>query len=384
MKTVCDLNMCNGCMACLEKCQRKAITIKKQAIAYNAVIEEKKCVSCNACYSVCPRRNTEALPFAKPIKWHQGWADNNFRGYSTSGGVASAIMTEFIRSGGYVCSCLFLKGDFRFELTNDIKYVQKFAGSKYVKSNPEGVYLKIQKMLQSGNEVLFLGLPCQVAAVKRFISYSLQERLYTIDLICHGTPAPELLRRYLSDHKINIDTIDNISFRAKNDFRARSEFKPIIAPGVADRYLYTFLKRINYTENCYSCQFATIDRISDLTLGDSWGTKLDAVEQKKGISLLLSQSDKGNELIEIAGLQLFDLDLETAIQNNGQLQSSAQMSDLHHRFFELYEKGLNYDKIVFKLAPKVFIKQDIKEVLIKLHIMGGYNIYQISTKNRQY
>lgn len=40
--------------------------------------------------------------------------------------------------------------------------------------------------------------------------------------------------------------------------------------------------------------------LSDITLGDSWGTELSG-EVKNGVSLILCQSEKGKELIESAG-----------------------------------------------------------------------------------
>lgn len=372
--------MCNGCMACIAKCKMGAITIEKQPMAYNAVIDEDKCISCKSCYSVCPRNNDSDLK-TKPIKWYQGWAGKDLRGYSTSGGAASAIITEFIHTGGYVCSCIFHDGEFRFKLSNEIRDVKRFAGSKYVKSNPEGIYSEVNKLLREGEKVLFLGLPCQVAAVKNYIPKELQRRLFTVDLICHGTPSPELFVKYLSDHNIDIFTLDDISFRSKGDYDVRSEYKQIVSSTVIDRYLFSFLKKLNYTENCYSCQFATLERVSDLTLGDSWGSKLEGNEQKRGISLLLSQTEKGNELINNSDLQLFDVDLDTAVQSNAQLQAPAKMPVSRSRFFELYNQGMPYDKIVFKIAPKMFIKQRIKRMLINLHIiMAKKNVYQISIK----
>ena len=56
MKTVCELNMCNGCMACVEKCHRNAITIKDDLKYYNALIDTKKCVDCGLCTSVSTRK----------------------------------------------------------------------------------------------------------------------------------------------------------------------------------------------------------------------------------------------------------------------------------------------------------------------------------------
>ena len=70
-------------------------------------------------------------------------------------------MINFIKSGGYVASCLFKNGDFVFEITNDLNEARCFAGSKYVKSNPTGIYKKINERLKT-NKVLFIGLPCQV------------------------------------------------------------------------------------------------------------------------------------------------------------------------------------------------------------------------------
>ena len=167
MKTVCELNMCNGCMACVEKCHRNAITIKDDLKYYNALIDTKKCVDCGLCTKVCPRENDNDM--SKPKWWYQGWADSEIREHASSGGAASAIIRAFIKNGGYVASCLFDSGKFVFEVTNEMAVARKFAGSKYVKSNPEKIYGKIQSLLKANQKVLFIGLPCQVAAVNQFI-----------------------------------------------------------------------------------------------------------------------------------------------------------------------------------------------------------------------
>lgn len=44
MKTVCDANKCNGCMACLAVCPRKCITIRDDIYNYNAVIDQTACL----------------------------------------------------------------------------------------------------------------------------------------------------------------------------------------------------------------------------------------------------------------------------------------------------------------------------------------------------
>ena len=170
MKTVCSQNLCNGCMACIEKCKSHAIFIEKEVEHYNAYIDEAKCIGCSACYNVCPRNHSD-INFIHPIAWYQGWSNNSeVRSSTASGGVASEIMTAFIESGGYVCSCLFSHGEFVFMVSSDKNDIRRFAGSKYVKSNPEGIYETVQQLLKKQNKVLFLGLPCQVAAIRSYVN----------------------------------------------------------------------------------------------------------------------------------------------------------------------------------------------------------------------
>ena len=89
--------------------------------------------------------------------------------------------TSFLKNGGIVCSCTFSFGKFEFDFAETEDEVCKFTGSKYVKSNPEGVYKKILEKLKLGRKVLFVGLPCQVSAVRHYTKN--HQNLYTADLI---------------------------------------------------------------------------------------------------------------------------------------------------------------------------------------------------------
>ena len=365
MKTVCELNMCNGCMACVEKCHRNAITIKDDLKYYNALIDTKKCVDCGLCTKVCPRENDNDM--SKPKWWYQGWADSEIREHASSGGAASAIIRAFIKHGGYVASCLFNSGKFVFEVTNEMAVARKFAGSKYVKSNPEKIYGKIQSLLKANQKVLFIGLPCQVAAVNQFIKD--KTNLVTADLICHGTPSPYLLKKCLQEYGHDINTLTDINFRIKSLYELNRDGKPIAAFHTMDNYLIAFLHSYDYTENCYSCKFATLDRVSDITLGDSWGTELSG-EVKNGVSLILCQSEKGKELIESAGLNLLDVDINNAISHNEQLNKPSKCSKSRDQFFENYNRYNNFGKALVKTAPGIVAKEKVKSI-VKYIVRGG-------------
>lgn len=217
--------------------------------------------------------------------------------------------------------------------------LQGFSGSKYVKSNPQGIYKIIRKMLSDGKIVLFIGLPCQCAAVKKATSNIESGELYIVDLICHGTPSPKLLESFLTQYHCNLDNIETISFRDKGHFALQENQKNIAMPGTMDCYSIAFLNGLIYTENCYECYYADSKRVSDLTIGDSWGTNLP--DSGKGISLVLCNTKKGMELLEKSALCLTDVDIEKAIASNPQLQAPSVMPKKERRSLLVINKENN-------------------------------------------
>lgn len=360
MKTVCEINKCNGCMACVASCPKHCITIIDSIDSINAQIDEFLCVHCKHCESVCPNINKPLK--SAPIVIKQGWIDSELRTKSSSGGAASALITSFIQSGGYVASCLFECGDFVFEITNDLETAKRFAGSKYVKSNPEGIYEKIRARLVT-DKVLFVGLPCQVAAIKNYIKE--QDNLYTIDLICHGTPSIKLLTKFLNEQHYKIAELEDIQFRKKAEMGLYVNGNKIYLPRVTDEYLCAFLEAIDYTENCYSCQFASLERVADITLGDSWGTEYKE-QERRGVSLILSQTEKGRKLIGNSDLDLRDVDIENAIANNHQLSHPSILTKKREKFLKLIQNGKSFRLVILQVLPKMAIKQMVKFIFVKL------------------
>lgn len=371
MKYVCEENKCAGCMACIEKCSKNAISIVDSFNVYNAVIDTKKCIKCGACHKVCP--NNTQTKLNSPIKWVQGWASNETeRMKSSSGGFATAISKAFVLNGGYVCSCKFEHGCFVFDIVNDIDKVELFRGSKYVKSNPVGIYSKITNLLASGNRVLFVGLPCQVAAVKNYVGNRLQENLYSIDLICHGTPSPKLLNAYLGQNfNIDITELQEIGFRNKTSFALSNKGSRILPERIQDKYTMAFLDSIDYTENCYSCRYATTNRVSDLTIGDSWSSGYSMEETQKGISLGLCQSKKGQWLLSIAELFLTEVNIEQSIKSNRQLQKPSPITSEREKFVKYYNKTGKFSLSVLMAKPLECVKQNVKYFMYRIRILRG-------------
>lgn len=364
MKTVCEFNECAGCMACVDICPAGAISMKEDLSSFNAVIDDKKCLDCKLCYGVC--QNNEEMQLLSPQVWYQGWTnDDNLRGRCASGGFASAVSKAFIENGGTVCSCSYSNGRFMFKFAENISELKEFAGSKYVKSNPSGIYKEINEKLKNGNQVLFIGLPCQVAAVKKVAGKRYDDLLYTVDLICHGTPSVKLLDMYLEQYGLSLSNIKNIKFRVGQKYQILADNKTVITKNVTDKYLIAFLNALTYTDNCYSCRYARKERVSDLTLGDSWGSELDDNQKNNGISLALCQTEKGIELLQNSDVSLKEVNIEKAILSNKQLRQPSRAPAARQKFFEGIKNGKNFNRNVFSALPKQSIRQDVKKFLIK-------------------
>lgn len=366
MITVCEENKCSGCMACVNVCGKKAITILDSKDAYNAKIDTKLCVNCDICKKVC--HNNYLPDFHETVACYQGWARNKeIRLNSSSGGLATAVALAFVKTGGVLYSCIYDKGEFIFSRITKEAEIKYIAGSKYVKSNSSGVYKQIRKDIACC-KVLFIGLPCQVAAVKKFLGDVNQTNLYTIDLICHGTPSPKLLELFLNQYNKSLKDINSISFRKKNKMQLHINGNGVVSKGVSDKYTIAFLKGLTYTDNCYSCNYAQKNRVADMTLGDSWGSNLSDDEKKNGVSIILIQSNKGKILLENADVELLNVDVENAREHNLQLMVPSSRPVYRSAFFdELKHKKFN--SLVFRYYPKECLRQDIKEVLLKLHIV---------------
>lgn len=72
MGSVCDKSKCTACMACVDACQKNAISVVDHLKYYVAMIDETKCINCGACRKVC--QNLNPVLSAYPEKWFQGWA----------------------------------------------------------------------------------------------------------------------------------------------------------------------------------------------------------------------------------------------------------------------------------------------------------------------
>ncbi|MCM1251242.1 MAG: Coenzyme F420 hydrogenase/dehydrogenase, beta subunit C-terminal domain [Clostridium sp.] len=302
-------NKCVGCTACVNICPKKCIEMKMDSEGFlHPNINMERCVQCGLCYKVCPTRQVKRQKFYPQVLGmiHRS---KKIRRISSSGGVFYSFALSVLQSGGVVCGAVLDNEMYvKHIIIDDASRIGELTKSKYVQSDLGKCYLQIQRILESGKQVLFVGTPCQVYGLHTFLEKD-YENLFLVDLICHGVPSPQIWREFvrMMEEKRNAKC-KNISFRDKSlegwsNFGMKIEFSDgsqYVDTQKQNPYMFGFLKGYIDRKCCYNCQFKGMNRYSDLTIGDFW-TVDDYIEKfndNKGTSLVYVNTNKGRKLME--------------------------------------------------------------------------------------
>ena len=268
-------------------------------------VDQSICIECGACERVCPFPASEH-DLNSPHTAYAAWLkDKEICSASSSGGAAYAIGSRVLEKGGIVYGCAANGVDIRHIRVENIEDLKKLQGSKYVQSDVRGLFSEVRQDLKKGRPVVFIGTPCQVAGLKKFIK-NIPDNLLLVDLICHGTPSQQMLREHIAN-VVPDNHIDNISFREGDSqfILSLSQRKEKIwradvwSEPLKDMYYRAFMDGISYRPSCHVCTFARAERVSDITIGDFWGLgEIDSSGNKahSGISLILPATAKGLEI----------------------------------------------------------------------------------------
>lgn len=357
MINITDKANCCGCTACASVCTHKAITMKPDSLGFlYPEVDINKCTNCGLCEKVCAFNDNydKSLNFDKPDAYGARHKDIHEVETSRSGAAFIAISDWILEQGGIVYGVGY-KDHFRVAHKRATTKEQRneFKGSKYVQSDLGNIFLQVKQDLKNGKMVLFSGTPCQTAGLNSFIGKKLRENLFLIDIVCHGVPSPYIWRDYITyyEKKYNKKII-SFDFRNKKDYGWSNHKETFILDDgtkVSPKchpYSTLFCKTIMYRTSCGSCHFCNTIRPSDITIADFWGwEKINPEFNKddKGVSLLLINTEKGEELFKAINKRLytFQAKLEDCLQPNLKQPSALNMQS--SEFERLYKKyGFKY------------------------------------------
>lgn len=300
---------CYGCGACVNVCPTGALSMEYSTHAFlYYVLDSEKCIGCNKCESACPSLNP-VFDNEKTPSFFSYCASDEIRKLSSSGGMFTVLARYVFKRGGVVCAAAF---DESFVLRHQFVYeesgLDRFRGSKYLQSDTGSCYKEIEKLLQEGVFVLFVGTPCQVAGLRGALGRK-YENLLLVDLLCHGVPSQLFFDGYLAE-VAGERRVEDVQFRSKRAGWSWSQIITSFDDGsehigkskgkIEDPYIIAFNKNLMMRYSCYDCSFCDYPRQGDITIGDLWeSAKLDPDSNDgKGTSFVFLNNVKGKETFE--------------------------------------------------------------------------------------
>lgn len=282
-----------------------------------------------------------------PVAFACHHMDPSIQMRSTSGGVFYALARNFIENRrGYVCGAVF-DDDFSVKhiVIDRVENIDRLCGSKYPQSRLGDTFAKVRKLLDAGENVLFVGTPCQVAGFKRFCGTE-YANLWCIDFVCYGVASPKIWDRYLTEYT-DRDSLVSVAFKDKvkgwKRWHVRLSYRneDTYQRGNMNMFMRSYLAGVNIRPSCFSCAFKGLKRDSDFTIADCWGIGEEnkEINDDRGLSALLIQNERAETLWKDIADQfvLREYDADQLMEKNWAALRSVQMREDRRRFFDYLE-----------------------------------------------
>ena len=401
-----DKSKCCGCNACVQRCPKQCITMQEDEEGFlYPVVDQSVCIDCGLCEKVCPVINPSET--RQPLQVFAAKNRNeDQRLRSSSGGIFILLAEHIIKQGGVVFGARFDKNwDVEHAYAETLEELEPLMRSKYVQSRIGNTYKEAEQFLKQGRQVLFVGTPCQIAGLKKFLRKE-YENLLAVDFICHGVPSPGVWRKYLEEiksersEKSGKNSVLSSSLKSKSvitgiNFREKQlggygwkKFGFVVYAMLPDKgnkntvllsttfgsntYMKGFLSNLYLRPSCYKCPAKAGRSTSDLTIGDFWGIhKIKPnFDDDKGVEAILVYTSKGESIISIIDMELIQMSYREVVDSNSTIYSPVAIPKRRGKFWRYYLKTYNVRESItctLKVTLIEKIKGKITILAQKLH-----------------
>lgn len=327
------------------------------------------------------------------MKAYSGYLANNEKlQASSSGGIITALAEITLAHSGVV---------FGVKYSDDFKHVEYMKvecneelelikGTKYCSSNKiingTSVYKLMGEILLKGDEVLFVGLGCDVGAAYAYCKKNKipTSKLGLVDIICHGPLPDGILESYILNIEKEHDS-KVISFQMRKKIEnwtpyyveAIFENGDIFREPFDNSVLSKVFKNVACPK-CTQCQYKGANHKGDICVGDFWGinSRMEGWNPK-GVSAIIVQTSQGEKLLERLD-ERFIIKMEDynyIVKNNSMYYLSRTSTVDYNQFMQNFkENGLEY-AVAQLPEPKLTLKEKVKKLI-------PYSIMKIIRKNR--
>lgn len=350
MNNITAFSNCANCGACYNICPVDAITVNKEDTFYSLSVDNNKCIECGLCKKVCPvneEQNRQNLMSA----YGAVHTEKEIQKKSSSGGAFTAMADYILQSGGIVFGAAF-EDQYRgvsIKSTEEVS-LNDLRKSKYVESNVGLSFRDVKKYLEQKLPVLYCAAPCQIAGLHRYLGKE-YENLFTCDFSCGGMSSHHFYSSYIEllEKKYG-SQVTGVDFRPKtigwDEYFMKICFKngkKYMSSALKDLYFRAFLnKHFTIRDECCHCKFAD-NHYSDIVLADFWLYKKisDIKHDNSGLSLIISNSEKGERLIQAVSdkMVLNKVDTQDASYNMKKKVYSEEFMKKRKQFIDEYEKN---------------------------------------------
>ena len=369
-----DKTECCGCGGCAANCPQHLIDMQydEEGFLYPYITDPVKCIDCKKCVSICPMKNVETKT-TDFIAFYAGYFVDDMETIScASGGFATALSYAFIKNGGIVYGAAY-SADLKSAVhkrVDSLENVYLLKGSKYIQTDKRDIYSQMKRDLSCTKPVLFIGLPCEVAAVKRF--FKQYENLYTVELVCHGPTSSKVHRQYCEDlEKKYKSKIKTISVR----YKLNGNWKPYYIYAEFENrksYKTEFLKSTYCTAfkymkrpSCYKCNVKGDHLQGDIMIGDyHYATRNIKGYNAHGVSSILVHNKRGVKLLDFIdeSFYIFEISKHHAI-SNAAIYKASDIPKFRTKFRKTFiEKGLEKAGELPAVKIEIFVRNVIRKM----------------------
>lgn len=349
---------CCGCGACSQVCPHGCISMGSDSEGFLYPQSSwDNCIDCKLCEKVCPILHpVETIDSLYAIGAKA--KDEDLRLGSSSGGIFPILARKIIDEGGVVFGVKFnSKWQATFGYAEKYEDIVRMQGSKYVQASVGDAYVQVRNFLNAGRKVIFSGVECQIAGLKRFLCKD-YENLITLSCACHGAPSPLVWEKTLLEFG-DLQSIVFISFRGKKDgadgknFILRRVNEEEIALSSEEMPFYrAFVESLIERPCCKHCMSEN-GSCADFLVADFWSANCycKSIYDGKGVSFVSFNSSKALEYFPFDKVDYIPATIDNAREYNNGLSNIHKVHPRRKSFFrELND--INSQKPVSSLIEK--------------------------------
>lgn len=377
MIKITDKKNCTGCGACINACPLHIIKVEEDEEGFiYPQIDIDKCINCHLCEKSCPMLSERSSLCSNIEGFPQFFAGQLIKKEDlftvSSGGAFWAFSQTIIDKGGIVYGAVQENVDEIYHFrAKDKDGIDRIRRSKYFQSDTRLTMSQVKDDLKNGLLVLYSGTGCQIAGLRAFLGKD-YSNLITCDVVCHGVPSRKVWKSYRKEKEtLEGKKIVDLVFRDKSKGWSRNQYKITYDDGSVEKeaspiqmFHAGYLKGLFYRPSCGSCRWASLPRVSDISLADYWKYEGEYHQPGKdfGVSLITVNSEKGLAFLGDTSryLNVEKTSRDLALGSCKHLNEHPSENPDRIKFFDLFQrKG-------YKEAYRKYIRDSRSDLLRRL------------------